>query len=431
MTKKTNIFIKKNANNKYDFLNKVLYGFIERTENPKEGDYYKFGYETFGIVLYAFCTWMIQNLRKENISRILFFSRDGHIMKRAFELFPDADEFDYDYIYVSRRSLRVPQLFMDGVNKKEIIVPTRYITVDDLLYSVGLDPNLYLEEIKRAGLERGQVLKGDSVDKGNVKELLDNLWPFVLENSKEEYIAAKCYIDQLNIHGKVAVVDIGWRGSMQLFLQKMIDNSGGDAKLHGYYITLSSDLIKSQEMRGFLGNVDNDSDGCDQLRGYIGLIELLFSFNDGSAEKYVIDNDTVKVIKHECEYKHSEKEFDEVKSIDEIQRGAIDFVRNFISENEGNQQIIDPDEAFAYLDTFATSPNLKGVEMFEKFTSQNNGTITRLVECKTPLYYVLHPNCLKKDLYVSRWRVGFLKKMFKIILPYKAMFNMLMYVAKR
>ena len=431
MNKKTTKFIRKYAHQNDGLFLDDLYGFIEKTENPEEGDYYKFGYETFGIILYGFCVWMINDMRREGIKRILFFSRDGHVIKRAFELFPESKEFDYEYIYVSRRSLRVPQLFMEGIDKKQSIVPTRYITVEDLLYSIGLDANEYLEEINKVGLDPGQVIKGNDVDKGNIKELIDLLWPDVIENSQKEYIAAKQYIDQLRLRDSVSVVDIGWRGSMQFFLQRMIDNLGGDAALHGYYMTLSSDMLKDQIMRGFLGNVDNKSGGCDLLRGYIGLIELMFSYEDGSAEKYIINGNEAKVIKHECEYKHNEGSIDEIESIKEIQRGALDFVKKYIAETGSCRNEIEPDDAFAYLNEFATNPSRKDVEMFANFTFQNNGTITNLVECKAITYYLLHPKQLEKDLYVSRWRIGFLKKLFKIKMPYKMLFETIMYIAKR
>ena len=74
MNKKTTKFIRKYAHQNDGLFLDDLYGFIEKTENPEEGDYYKFGYETFGIILYGFCVWMINDMRREGIKRILFFS---------------------------------------------------------------------------------------------------------------------------------------------------------------------------------------------------------------------------------------------------------------------------------------------------------------------------------------------------------------------
>ena len=427
MDTKKNTFIK-NKHIKSSVFLKELSVFIRNHEKMDENKYYKFGYETFGIVLYGFCEWMIENLKKNNTKKILFFSRDGHILKRAFELFCEAKEFDYQYIYVSRRSLRVPQLHFEEYSRKQTIIPTRFISLTDLLYSVGLDIKDYANEVKQLGLCESTVYSGEEVDKGKVKKMLDLFWNDIIENSQKEYYAAKRYIDNLGLHGKVAVVDIGWRGSMQFFLQRIIDSYAKDVSLIGYYITLSSDMIHNQEMHGFLGDVDNNGTGCDRLRGYIGLIELLFSLDDGSTEKYVLEKNEVKVIKHKCEYKEDDNE---IKYIKDIQRGALDFVRDFIKENGQKLVKVEFEDAFAFLDDFATNPSMDNVKMFDFFSFQNNGTITNLIECKPLFYYLLHPRRLKNDLYVSRWRIGFLKKLFRIKLPYKAIFSGLMYIAKR
>ena len=63
---------------------KVFEDFIEQTEKKTGNPYYQFGYETFGIILYGFCKWMIRDLKKRNIRKVVFFSRDGYIMKKGF-----------------------------------------------------------------------------------------------------------------------------------------------------------------------------------------------------------------------------------------------------------------------------------------------------------------------------------------------------------
>ena len=39
--------------------------------------------------------------------------------------------------------------------------------------------------------------------------------------------------------------------------------------------------------------------------------------------------------------------------------------------------------------------------------------------------YIINPKKLKKDLLLSRWKIGFLKKLLKIKLPYIKMYKML------
>ena len=81
--------------------------------NEKDSVFFSFGYETFGIILYGFCKWLRDDLKKNKIKRIIFFSRDGYIIREAFNLIEGSDEFQTDYMYVSRRSLRVPLLWKE------------------------------------------------------------------------------------------------------------------------------------------------------------------------------------------------------------------------------------------------------------------------------------------------------------------------------
>lgn len=404
-----------------------LQTFLIENEPKEKGDYYKFGYETFGIVLYGFCKWLIEDLRKRGIKRVLFLARDGYIMKKAFELFEESNAFRTDYIYVSRRSLRVPQLWMENNNKLRAIIPTRFITVEELLSSVGLNYENYKNIITQYGLTSDEVLKADqiSIDK-RVESLLECIWPDVVKNSKDEYKAFEEYVRSFELTGDVAIVDIGWRGSMQHFLQRLSDKIGLDVTYHGYYITLSSDMVKGQDMHGYLGNVDNNSNGCNALRGFIGLIEMMFLMTEGSTEKYILIDNKPEVKLYEYEYSHNGEMFEEVDKIQELQKGALDFIKGFIQEDW--EEKFSSYEAFSYICDFANKPTLNELKMFADFRFLNNGTVSHLVESKGMAYYLRHPKRLKKDLYLSRWRIGFMKHIFRLPMPYYEMFQIMLKV---
>ena len=58
---------------------------------PEEGrsEYYSFGFTRFGPFLYGFVRWLNKELLKKGYDRIFFFSRDGYMMKKAFEIIND------------------------------------------------------------------------------------------------------------------------------------------------------------------------------------------------------------------------------------------------------------------------------------------------------------------------------------------------------
>lgn len=406
---------------------KVFEDFIEQTEKKTGNPYYQFGYETFGIILYGFCKWMIRDLKKRNIRKVVFFSRDGYIMKKAFELMPEAKEFDVSYIYVSRRSLRVPQLWVNQEDRLRAMFPTKYISIGDLLTSVGLDPALYKQAAEREKLSLDTVIKDQDIEKDpRVKHFLEILWPDILENAHCEYDILKKYLKQFSFEERTAVVDIGWRGSMQYFLSKLLPEAGIDTKMTGYYITLSSSMIRGLDMHGYLTDVDAEGDGCDLLRGYVGLIEAMFMKDEGSVEKYREDNGKVVPVLYESEDEKSDDMISEMKKVSQIQRGALDCVTNLCRLKTLEKVSFSSEAAFTYLSNVGNHPAWKDIRLFGWFPFYNNGTVSRLADARPLFYYLIHPRKAKNDLYISRWRVGFLKKMCMLPLPYYRMFRILM-----
>lgn len=391
--------------------------------------YYTFGYETFGTVLYGFCKWLIHDLKKEGIKKILFFSRDGYIMKRAFELVPGHEDFVADYIYVSRRSLRVPLLWKYDRASINELQPTAYISMEDLLVSLGLEPGTYAEHLEKCGLYLNSVIKDTDIEcDERVVCFLQSIWPDVVSNSQKEYEGLTAYFEQIDLPSKVAVVDIGWRGTMQYFLGKALASMGKHVHLRGYYITLSSSMKRGLDIHGYLQNVDGTGKGCNLLRGYVGLIETLFLKPEGSAKSYEIDSDgNVRPVLFDCEYKNDDGTLPiEIASVQKIQEGALQFIRDYIEliHDQGIEYSFSSETAFTNLNHFGNHPTLHGIEMFSNFRFYN-GTVTYLAEAKPVWHYLRRPKELKQDFYGCRWRTGFMKNLFKIPLPYYAILQIM------
>ncbi len=391
--------------------------------------YYRFGYETFGIILYGFCRWMLEDLKKREIKQILFFSRDGYIMKKAFEKMPESRDFDINYIYVSRRSLRVPLLWRSSHATLEAICPTRYISIEDLLVSLGIEPVEYKDVINKYGFAFTTVVKDSEIEKNPfLSGLLDEIWKKVTANSIAEYQSLKNYLEQFALSEKVAVVDIGWRGSMQYYLNIILSVMGKRVSLIGYYITLSSSMQRGLNMHGYLKDVDGNGNGCDLLRAYVGLIETLFLKSEGSVKRYQdLGNGNAAPELFPCEYINSNGEFSkEINAVSRIQKGALDFIEQYLNTESAKKDRFSCETAFANLNRFGNRPTTKALRMFADFRFYNNGSITHLAKAGSLIKYIIHPRKLVEDFYGCRWRTGFMKNLFKIPLPYYSFFQILM-----
>ena len=60
--------------------------------------------------------------------------------------------------------------------------------------------------------------------------------------------------------------------------------------------------------------------------------------------------------------------------------------------------------------------------MFADFRFFDEGEMQYLASPKSVIYYATHAKELKKDFLLSRWKIGFMKRLFKIKLPYNEMY---------
>ena len=378
--------------------------------NCQNNDYfYRFGYEKFGILLYSFSLWLKQELNKRNIKKVFFLSRDGFILKKAFDLINDS--ISTKYLYVSRRSLTVPNLWKNSDYKtldKNITV-SNYFTIETFLKRLGEKPEKYSEVIKKYNLNlKDELNKKSFLDNKNLEEFYNDIKKNIVENSKEEYKLLKEYLNSNSFYGKIAIVDIGWHGTMQKNLSKMTD--GSSTNIYGFYLGQEKII---ENATGFLFNEFDNPLNKISLAGSFGLFESLFLGNHGSVIKYQYRNNSIDPVLDEYEL-NNEKQSYEI--INNIQNGAIDFCREF-SKNKFMEKMNYNEAFFEGVRQVCTNPSLKDVKNIGQLMF-NDTYNQKLVESRSLLYYLFHPSSFKRDFYKSVWKIGFLKRVFKINISY-------------
>lgn len=268
--------------------------FIDNTISSDGDSYYHFGYECFGPFLWGFSHWLIKNCEEQNINRIFFFSRDGWIMKRAFDFVNKDASLMSVYLEVSRRSLRIPTLWMDLEFDSVIkMIGAKLIPLVSIFDGVGLDINYYGELIKKYGFDKETVFdRKDALNNTNLRALFEELKPDIISVSKREYETLKGYIEQNNLSGKFAIVDIGWSGSMQRYLVQTLGKIGINCDIYGYYTgvaafyTRNTDAAPDMKMKGYLFDFMNDKNSHDVRSCFVGLFESIFLERGGSVKNY-------------------------------------------------------------------------------------------------------------------------------------------------
>lgn len=403
------------------FSYQTITTYINNNIDLNKSIYWKIGYETLGPLLYGFSQWLYTELKKKDIKKVFFFARDGQIMKAAFDLINKTD-IKSEYFYASRRALIVPSIWRRP--ELEEILSTMFIpkkiSIKTFFKKLGINPQKYEKEIKQQGFELDSILNTNLLlENKQFIDLYEILKCEIVGNSKKEYEVLLKYLEKMNFTGEVAIVDIGWHGNMQRSLRKIVETEANNVKVHGFYTgILSKNNNDTSNMQGYLFDKDFNVDLFQRENCFNSLFETFFLAQHGSVEKYSIVGEDVLPVLYKYEYSTSENQYSkEAQIVKQIQEGAISFVKDFSKQNFFEPILISPHCAFQNIQQLGVSPKMSDVEIFGDFRFYDTD-IKYLAKPRKIYKYIFKPKELYTDFFNTAWRIGFLKRLFKIPLPY-------------
>ncbi|MCI9023870.1 MAG: hypothetical protein HFG92_05415 [Dorea sp.] len=362
---------------------------------------YNWGYTIMSKMIYGFAVWLEKELKNSNISKVLFLTREGYFFKNVFGLLGFDKSFDSKLFYASRRSMLCALAAVDRKIVGEYILKTRCYVRE--LYKIF---NLEDDKIEYFS-SKFKIASGDSVD---CLEHLDSLMEEIVKESKEyifeQYELLRDYIYGFDLKDCVAVVDIGWNGTMQYLLGKLLEKIDKDIKLTGYYLGefttqgLEYDIIKC----GYLCNT-RDIESIIAVVNGAYILEQCFTPNMGSTIGYKReDNSIVPILK---EYKQNE-------IITEIQQGIIDAV-NVISKY---QDVIDFNVRKDKLLYPLKYPDICYAKILGDIEWSDIENYRFIAKPEKIIRYITSPKRVIPDFQKSGWKSAFLLRLFRLRLPY-------------
>ena len=393
---------------KEKFVYECLGKFVDNTLNSNTSNSYKIGYEIFGPMLYEYVKWLSNQINKLNIDRVYFFSRDGYVLKKAFDIF--RQDIKTYYFYASRRAIIVPS-FIFCTTFEEFIDsykswPQKF-SLKFLFNKLGLNINNYKKEIYKYNLNEESIFLYKNVKTDSILKLLfDDIKTDVNLNSKKQYDLLEEYIRQNNMIGKVAIIDIGAGCSIEYALKKIIDKSKWNIDLYGLYFQTYKKFKKNR--RAFINASKENKNFNLLLRFCYMFLEVFFSAPHGSVLGYEKKNNIILPIYDVYEYKDNIINEEEIRF---LQQGALDFIKN-INESIGKYVSFDENIILTNFKNFGLTPNIEDAILWGelKFSSDE---FKPLAAPKSMIYYLVHPIRFFKDLRCSLWPAGFLMRVFK------------------
>ena len=195
-------------------------------------------------------------LTKDRVTKVLFCSREGQLLKELFDLYQSTflhkNKIQTYYFYVSRRSTLIPSLTNPDVEDFDIIFRQyKKISLENFL----LNLNFSDEEIKQIAGDLRVEIKETLEKNSKLLELLKSnpvfLKRYMFEKSKSSNF--RDYVNSLTSDDTIYLVDIGWKGTIQDNIQRALS----DKIIIGYYFGLKyqdNDNISKKNKFGIMFN---------------------------------------------------------------------------------------------------------------------------------------------------------------------------------
>lgn len=374
-----------------------------------DNDYYQFGWDKFGPFLYGYTRWLYKRICDNVIDKVFFFSRDGFMMNLAFKLI-NTKHIYTEYVYFSRKSLRQALLWKCETFEESLKYLTweRFITLGKLLEYYGFNEKERTGIANKYELNLFQEYRYESLKYSNeIKKIYTELKSEINLTSKKQDALLLRYLYQINFSGKCAIVDIGWHGSMQYYLEEFLSANNIDVKIYGFYVGILPTFSLKGKTEGFLYNEENLKFRKSVLC-FFGGYEKLFQSTEGTVYGYEYKNGQVVPVLNSYEYAG---QMQVIFCIIQWQKGALDFMKKALSVNIS---LSDRDLAMPLIKA-GRNPTMKDVQLFSFFYN-TDGTKVYYVSQKPLSQY--HLQELVYSFSNSVWKTGFMKSVFRLPLPY-------------
>ena len=197
---------------------------------------------------------------------------------------------------------------------------------------------------------------------------------------------------------------------MQSNLLKICSDNCMIDDLYGFYF--GQEKIVSNGF-GFLFNESDNLNNKIIIAGAFGLFETFYLGNHGSVKKYKNVKNIIVPVLEQYEFQNDKS----MNNIISFQRGCLDFCNKFSKIEFLNSFNFSSNLFFKYISCLLTNPSLNDVKMFGKL--KFNDTYNQNIVCFDNFFkYIFNLSKLKYDFYKSVWKIGFIKKLFKIRFPY-------------
>lgn len=399
---------------------------LGKTDVLKKDNIFKQASVGISIFFYGFVSWIIESCVRKHIDKIYFFTREGEFYKRIYD----------EIVKTCDANMNFPQSYLLEVSRIATFGPSiREVTLSEMMriwnqYSIQSmhaffaslgfrnekGVQLYLEKYN---IPENEVIIYPWLD-NRVQEMFQNqeFIAFVEDEIKKQRITLESYCLQKDLkkgsQEQIAIVDIGWRGTIQDNLCYLYP----DYHICGFYVGLVDFLNKqpyNSEKYGYLEKCTYK----DALLKISTPFEMICNSPNGSTVFYKKEGESTVAVRkiEESEdriYYHYTKM---------LQDNIINDINSFSKMNQKYRMMSDSylQEAYMSLKKFVFYPSQRCVNAYFGLIHNEEFGVGTYVDKRTrfrpllicqALFKKEKRNELKEFLSETTWPQGYLTKYF-------------------
>jgi predicted HAD superfamily hydrolase len=319
-------------------------------ENSPRSPLYVEGYNFLAPLVGAFVQKIVEKTQKLGIPRIYFMSREGWTFKKFWEraapfLSPDGLLPEIRYLYVSRMALAGASCAHQGLSQTKVSTVFQAPgnrDMKDLCRVFGLDIIHLIPFMRRYGLREDDILSPlysgwDSKAHYKLMYLIEDQ-DFQVEVKRQTMPhneALQRYLEQEHFFDvpDVALVDIGWTGTIQRFLYDAIKHRDDKPRFHGFLFTASRGVPYPTTPDNYIEGLIYDRDRFDFASSVIMYIrdffEEAFRAPHPGLDTYKLIDNGYKLIFRDKHDADGQAELVQNKYFTPLQQGILDAASRF------------------------------------------------------------------------------------------------------
>lgn len=345
-----NLLLLSNANGKNSDdgslgLMSVVRGMVQAVDQAAQAKghgkdfWWKFGYRGAGPLTVGFCQWLEQSLRSDGMEHACFLMRDGELFFQIYQsLFGnDPGACTASRLDSSRRAMLLPVLGLAPA----FVMPS-------ILGGIGFRPvreyverlNVSAESFEQEALVAGFTSLEERIDGRLETTRLMKLFVqqrvlcAVLDRSNLERESLTAFLRQQHVldHSRVALVDLGWTGTIQKSLHVLLREIAPATRLTGYYMATFPDAehanMPDLRRSSYLAQAGEPVPVYAKIQSFLNLFETVYTSAGGSTLYF--ESAGPAGAEHVSAVRQAEdKSPQQCSNLNAIHAGALAFAKDF------------------------------------------------------------------------------------------------------